>query len=136
MNWARPGTAASSICRLHVDLNGKPFGRANAGVDMTFDFGALIAHAAKTRPLGAGTIIGSGTVSNKDKDGGPGKPVERGRRGYSCIAEIRMVETIRNGKPSTPFLRFGDRVRIEMNDDAGRSIFGAIEQTVAQYRGA
>ena len=103
---------------------------------MTFDFGALIAHAAKTRPLGAGSIIGSGTVSNKDKDGGPGKPVSEGGRGYSCIAEIRMVETFRNGMPSTPFLRFGDRLRIEMLDDAGSSIFGAIEQTVAQYRGA
>ena len=121
---------------LHVDLNGKPFGRVHAGDDMTFDFGALIAHAAKTRPLGAGSIIGSGTVSNKDKDGGPGKPVSEGGRGYSCIAEIRMVETFRNGMPSTPFLRFGDRLRIEMLDDAGSSIFGAIEQTVAQYRGA
>ena len=87
---------------LHVDLNGKSFGRANAGIDMTFDFPTLIAHAAKTRPLAAGTIIGSGTVSNK-LDGGPGKPVEDGGAGYSCIAEIRMIETIDLGAPQTPF---------------------------------
>jgi fumarylacetoacetate (FAA) hydrolase len=118
---------------LHVDLNGKPFGRADAGVDMTFDFGELIAHAAKTRLLAAGSIIGSGTVSNKDKDGGPGRPVAEGGRGYSCIAELRMIETIRSGKPMTPFLRFGDHVRIEMLDHRGRSIFGAIEQVVVKY---
>ena len=81
---------------LRVDINGKPFGRALAGEDMTFDFRALIAHAAKTRPLIAGSIIGSGTVSNKDEGGGPGRPVTQGGRGYSCIAEIRMVETIRD----------------------------------------
>jgi fumarylacetoacetate (FAA) hydrolase len=104
---------------LHVDLNGKPFGRVEAGEDMTFDFGQLIAHAAKTRPLCAGSIIGSGTVSNK-----------HGARGYSCIAELRMVETIRDGKPKTPFLSFGDEVRIEMMDSRGHSIFGAIEQKV------
>lgn len=119
--------------RLHlplcVDLNGEAFGRANAGVDMTFDFGQLIAHAAKTRPLGAGTIIGSGTVSNK-LDGGPGKPVGLGGVGYSCIAEIRMIETIEDGEPATPFMQFGDTVRIEMKDGAGYSIFGAIEQSV------
>lgn len=115
---------------LHVDLNGKPFGRANAGDDMTFDFGQLIAHAAKTRPLSAGSIIGSGTVSNKDKDGGPGRPVAQGGLGYSCLAELRMIETITSGKPTTPFLRFGDQVRIEMLDKKGHSIFGAIEQTV------
>jgi fumarylacetoacetate (FAA) hydrolase len=118
---------------LHVDLNGKPFGRADAGEDMTFDFGRLIAHAAKTRPLAAGSIIGSGTVSNKDKDGGPGRPVAEGGRGYSCIAELRMIETIRGGKPTTPFLRFGDQVRIEMPDRKGHSIFGAIEQVVEKY---
>jgi fumarylacetoacetate (FAA) hydrolase len=117
---------------LHVDLNDKPFGRANAGVDMTFDFGELIAHAAKTRPLCAGTIIGSGTVSNK-LDDGPGKPVAQGGAGYSCIAEIRMIETIETGAPTTPFMRFGDTVRIEMKDEAGHSIFGAIEQTVTNY---
>jgi fumarylacetoacetate (FAA) hydrolase len=117
---------------LHVDLNGKPFGRADAGVDMTFDFPRLIEHAAKTRPLCAGTIIGSGTVSNK-LDGGPGKPVSEGGAGYSCIAEIRMIETIAGGEAKTPFMRFGDTVRIEMKDRAGHSIFGAIEQTVQKY---
>lgn len=117
---------------LHVDLNGKPFGRANAGVDMTFDFPTLIAHAAKTRPLMAGTIIGSGTVSNK-LEGGPGKPVSEGGAGYSCIAELRMIETISHGAPKTEFMRFGDTVRIEMKDSANHSIFGAIEQKVASY---
>lgn len=117
---------------LRVDLNGKPFGRANAGIDMTFDFPQLIAHAAKTRPLAAGTIIGSGTVSNK-LDGGPGKPVADGGAGYSCIAEIRTIETINLGVPKTPFLHFGDTVRIEMKDEKGHSIFGAIEQTVTKY---
>ena len=117
---------------LLVELNGKPFGRANAGIDMTFDFGQLVAHAAKTRPLSAGTIIGSGTVSNK-LDGGPGKPVSQGGVGYSCIAEIRTIETIEKGTPTTPFMHFGDTVRIEMKDKAGHSIFGAIEQTVTQY---
>jgi fumarylacetoacetate (FAA) hydrolase len=119
---------------LNVDLNGAPFGRANAGIDMTFDFPTLIAHAAKTRPLGAGTIIGSGTVSNK-LDGGPGKTVSEGGAGYSCIAELRMIETIDTGEPTTPFLHFGDTVRIEMKDGAGQSIFGAIEQTVQPYGG-
>ncbi|WP_295809856.1 fumarylacetoacetate hydrolase family protein [uncultured Nitratireductor sp.] len=117
---------------LCVDYNGKPFGRANAGIDMTFDFPTLVAHAAKTRPLCAGTIIGSGTVSNK-LDGAPGKPIEEGGVGYSCIAEIRMIETINDGKPKTPFMRFGDTVRIEMKDGDGHSIFGAIEQTVQKY---
>ena len=115
---------------LKVDLNGQPFGRADAGVDMTFDFGTLIAHLAKTRNLGAGSIIGSGTVSNRDADGGPGKPVDRGGRGYSCLAEVRTVETILDGKPATPFLKHGDVVRIWMEDEEGRSIFGAIEQQV------
>ncbi|WP_048649272.1 fumarylacetoacetate hydrolase family protein [Nitratireductor soli] len=117
---------------LCVDYNGKPFGRANAGIDMTFDFPTLVAHAAKTRPLCAGAIIGSGTVSNK-MDGGPGKPVADGGVGYSCIAETRMIETINDGKPKTPFMRFGDVVRIEMKDGSGHSIFGAIEQTVQKY---
>ncbi|MCV3242305.1 fumarylacetoacetate hydrolase family protein [Mesorhizobium sp. ZC-5] len=117
---------------LAVDLNGQPFGRANAGIDMTFDFPTLIAHAAKTRPLAAGSIIGSGTVSNK-LDGGPGKPVGAGGAGYSCIAELRTIETIEQGAPKTPFMRFGDTVRIEMKDKAGHSIFGAIEQTVEKY---
>ncbi|MBC2861758.1 fumarylacetoacetate hydrolase family protein [Stappia sp. 28M-7] len=120
---------------LRVDLNGQPFGRANAGVDMTFDFPTLIAHAAKTRPLSAGAIVGSGTVSNK-MDGGPGKPVAEGGVGYSCIAEIRMIETIEDGAPKTPFMRFGDTVRIEMQDADGHSVFGAIEQTVEKYEKA
>jgi fumarylacetoacetate (FAA) hydrolase len=114
-------------------LNGRLFGKPDAGTDMTFDFGTLVAHAAKTRRLGAGTIIGSGTVSNKDADGGPGRPVSDGGLGYSCIAEIRTVETLRQGKPRTPFLRFGDTIRIEMKDRDNRSIFGAIEQTVHRY---
>ncbi|GGE17017.1 2-keto-4-pentenoate hydratase [Polymorphobacter glacialis] len=115
---------------LCVDLNGQPFGRADAGDDMTFDFGTLIAHLAKTRSLGAGSIIGSGTVSNRGPDGGPGKSVAAGGRGYSCIAEIRMIETIEAGAPTSPFLQPGDTVRIEMLDARNHSIFGAIEQTV------
>jgi fumarylacetoacetate (FAA) hydrolase len=102
-------------------LNGKVCGRPNCGVDMNFDFPQLIAHAAKTRPLAAGTIVGSGTVSNRDRS-----------TGYSCLAEIRTIEAIETGKPQTPFLRFGDTVRIEMLDAAGRPIFGAIEQTVVR----
>jgi fumarylacetoacetate (FAA) hydrolase len=116
---------------METYLNGKPFGKADAGVDMTFDFGVLIAHAAKTRALGAGTVIGSGTVSNSDAGGGPGKPIADGGLGYSCIAEVRTVETILRGKPETPFLKTGDEVRIEMRDAKGHSIFGAIEQKVA-----
>ena len=115
---------------LEVALNGDPFGRADAGEDMTFDFGTLIAHAAKTRKLGAGTIIGSGTVSNRDEGGGPGRPVADGGLGYSCIAEVRMVETILSGEAKTPFLRHGDRVAITMRDDKHHPIFGTIEQTV------
>ncbi len=113
-----------------VDLNGRPFGRANAGVDMTFDFGRLIAHAARTRRLSAGAVIGSGTVSNRGADGGPGRPITGGGAGYSCIAELRTVETLSSGAPLTPFLRAGDVVRIEMRDGARHSIFGAIEQRV------
>ncbi|GAB2174838.1 fumarylacetoacetate hydrolase family protein [Dongia sp. agr-C8] len=120
--------------RLHLpllsSLNGKALGKPNAGIDMTFDFPALIAHAAKTRPLAAGTIIGSGTVSNRGTDGGPGKPVDEGGVGYSCIAEQRVVETIRTGAAKTPFLKSGDRVRVEMLDTDGVSIFGAIDQAV------
>jgi fumarylacetoacetate (FAA) hydrolase len=115
---------------LKVDLNGRPFGRADAGVDMNFDFGTLIAHLAMTRNIGAGSIIGSGTVSNRDSDGGPGKPIDQEGLGYSCIAEIRTVETILAGKPATPFLAFGDTVRIWMDDDQGHPIFGAIEQAI------
>ncbi|MGE3361961.1 MAG: fumarylacetoacetate hydrolase family protein [Rhizobiaceae bacterium] len=117
---------------LLVELNGKAFGKANAGVDMTFDFPTIVAHAAKTRPLKAGAIIGSGTVSNK-LDNGPGKPVSDGGAGYSCIAEIRMIETIESGAPKTPYMKFGDTVRIEMKDKAGHSVFGAIEQKVERY---
>ena len=115
---------------LNVDLNGKPFGRADAGIDMTFDFPELIAHAAKTRSLCAGTVIGSGTVSNRDSNGGPGKPISQGGKGYSCIAEQRMVETISTGSAQTSFLRSGDTVRIWMEDESGHSIFGDIAQNV------
>ncbi|HVZ52592.1 MAG TPA: fumarylacetoacetate hydrolase family protein [Pseudolabrys sp.] len=114
-------------------VNGKPFGKPICGNDMTFDFPTLIVHAAKTRALSAGTILGAGTVSNRDADGGAGKPIEEGGLGYSCIAEQRTVETIRTGKPVTPFLKFGDKVRIEMLDGQGRSVFGAIEQDVVRY---
>jgi len=117
---------------LAIDYNGQPFGRAQAGEDATFSLADLVAHAAKTRPLSAGTIIGSGTVSNKDEDGGPGRPVVEGGLGYSCIAEIRMIETIRDGKPTTPFMRWGDTVGIEMLDADGRSIFGRIDQEVVR----
>ncbi|GAB4368927.1 MAG: fumarylacetoacetate hydrolase family protein [Kiloniellaceae bacterium] len=144
---SKPASAASSTAvtpdelgdawdggKLHlpmlVSLNGEPFGKAEAGEDMTFDFPALIAHAARTRRLAAGSIIGSGTVSNRDPEGGPGRPIAEGGRGYSCIAEQRTVETILHGAAKTPFLRFGDRVRIEMPDRQGRSVFGAIDQVV------
>ncbi|WP_373003465.1 fumarylacetoacetate hydrolase family protein [Hyphomonas sp.] len=115
---------------LRVDYNGEAFGRAEAGEDATFSLARLVSHAAKTRPLSAGTIIGSGTVSNKGKDGGPGKPVSEGGRGYSCIAEIRMIQQLLKKEPLTPFMSPGDVVRIEMLDGAGHSIFGAIEQKV------
>jgi fumarylacetoacetate (FAA) hydrolase len=115
---------------LEVSINGKPFGEPDAGLDMTFDFPTLIAHAAKTRALSAGTIIGSGTVSNRDKDGGPGKPMDQGGLGYACIAEVRTVETLLLGEAKTPFLRYGDTIRIEMRDQGRHSLFGAIEQTV------
>ncbi|MCQ4166991.1 fumarylacetoacetate hydrolase family protein [Tahibacter harae] len=104
---------------LTTHLNGKWFGAPEAGVDMQFNFAQLIAHAAKTRPLSAGTIVGSGTIANQDTS-----------TGASCLAEQRVVETLRDGKPSTPFMQFGDRIRIEMFDRAGNSIFGAIEQTM------
>ena len=124
--------------KLHLPLlstlNGEAFGRPEAGIDMTFDFAELVAHAAKTRPLGAGAIIGSGTVSNK-LEGGPGKPISDGGVGYSCIAEIRTIETIESGAPRTSFMKFGDRIRIEMLDAEGQSIFGAIDQTVVRYDG-
>jgi fumarylacetoacetate (FAA) hydrolase len=145
---SKPSSAFSPVCvtpdalgnawqdgKLHLPLvshlNGNKFGEPNAGIDMTFDFGQLIAHAAKTRPLCAGTIIGSGTVSNK-LDGGPGKSISEGGAGYSCIAEVRMIETIQNGSPSTGFMKFGDKVSIEMFDADGKSIFGQIAQEVKQ----
>jgi fumarylacetoacetate (FAA) hydrolase len=121
------GKLHGSLC---VDLNGQPLGRADTGVDMTFDFGQLIAHAAKTRNLSAGTIIGSGTVSNRDADGGPGKPIGEGGLGYSCLAEVRTIETIQGGKPVTPFMKPGDAVRIWMEDEKHHPIFGVIEQQV------
>jgi fumarylacetoacetate (FAA) hydrolase len=111
-------------------VNGALLGRPDAGVDMTFDFGRLVAHAAKTRSLCAGSIIGSGTVSNRAGDGGPGLPVAHGGVGYSCLAEQRVVEALLEGAPRTPFLKAGDVVRIEMRDMEGTSIFGAIEQRV------
>jgi fumarylacetoacetate (FAA) hydrolase len=114
--------------KLHLPLlchvNGVEFGRPNAGIDMNFDFPMLIAHAARTRMLAAGTIIGSGTVSNRNPN----------EVGSCCIAERRMIETIEKGTAETPFLRFGDRVRIEMLDAAGGSVFDAIDQKVAPYR--
>ncbi|WP_298435346.1 fumarylacetoacetate hydrolase family protein [uncultured Jannaschia sp.] len=120
--------------RLHatlcVDLNGAPFGRTRSGEDMTFDFGQLVAHAARTRPLPAGTVIGSGTVSNRDEGGGPGRTVAAGARGYSCIAEQRMVETLTDGAAQTPFLASGDRVEMWMEDAEGRDLFGRIVQNV------
>ncbi|MBP7064558.1 fumarylacetoacetate hydrolase family protein [Ferrovibrio sp.] len=112
--------------KIHLPLvshiNGVKFGAPQAGDDMQFSLADLIAHAAKTRNLRAGCIVGSGTVSNRDAS-----------RGFSCLAEIRMIETINEGKPKTPFMKFGDRVHIEMLDKAGRSIFGAIDQTVVKY---
>jgi fumarylacetoacetate (FAA) hydrolase len=111
--------------KLHLAMrtwiNGNWFGEAEAGVDMQFSFAELVAHAAKTRPLAAGTIVGSGTIANQDTS-----------RGASCLAEQRTVETLRDGKPSTPFLKFGDRVKIDVTDAKGASVFGAIEQTVAK----
>jgi len=108
---------------LRSSISGELFGAPNAGRDMNFDFPALIAHAARTRELEAGTVIGSGTVSNRDP-----------AAGSACLAERRMIETIETGAPITPFLKFGDRVHIEMLAD-GRSIFGAIDQKVVQFRG-
>lgn len=145
---SKPSSAFAPVCvtpdqlgdawqdgKVHLPLvshyNGEMFGKPEAGIDMTFHFGQLVAHAAKTRPLCAGSVIGSGTVSNK-LDGGPGKPVKDGGVGYSCIAEIRMIETIEDGKPTTPFMQFGDTIQIEMFDKDGKSIFGQINQKVEQ----
>ena len=112
--------------------NGEAFGCPNAGVDMTFEFPELVAHAAKTRPLSAGAIVGSGTVSNKQGTE-YGTSIAEGGVGYSCIAEVRMIETIRDGKPSTSFMKFGDRIKMEMKDVTGDSIFGSIDQKVVKY---
>ncbi|NIY83142.1 fumarylacetoacetate hydrolase family protein [Vibrio hepatarius] len=112
--------------------NNEPFGCPNAGVDMTFEFPELVAHAAKTRPLSAGAIIGSGTVSNKQGTDF-GTAISEGGVGYSCIAEVRMIETIRDGKPSTRFMKFGDRIKMEMLDKNGQSIFGSIDQQIVKY---
>jgi fumarylacetoacetate (FAA) hydrolase len=106
---------------LHSTLNGAFFGRPEAGEDMQFNFAQLVAHAAKTRPLTAGTIVGSGTIANEDTG-----------KGASCLAEIRMLEIIADGKPSTPFMKFGDRIRVEMFDKEGDSIFGAIDQEIVR----
>ena len=123
--------------RIHLpilsELNGTQFGCPDAGVDMTFDFAQLISHAAHTRELGPGTIVGSGTVSNKQNTE-HGSAIADGGVGYSCIAELRMIETINMGKPSTSFMSFGDRIRIEMKDQAGLSIFGVIDQRIVEYR--
>ncbi|CAN7653662.1 fumarylacetoacetate hydrolase family protein [Caballeronia sp. 15715] len=102
-----------------VHWNGKKVGQPDCGTDMVFNFGELIAHAAKTRNVRAGSIVGSGTVSNKDT-----------KRGYCCIAEKRCLETIEHGAPTTEFMKFGDSVKIEIFDEAGKSIFGAIDQSV------
>ncbi|WFB49223.1 fumarylacetoacetate hydrolase family protein [Vibrio coralliilyticus] len=112
--------------------NGEAFGCPNAGVDMTFEFPELVAHAAKTRSLSAGAIVGSGTVSNKQGTE-HGTSIAEGGVGYSCIAEVRMIETIRDGKPSTSFMKFGDRIKMEMKDVTGDSIFGSIDQKVVKY---
>ena len=113
-------------CVLHLPLlswlNGERFGAPDAGVDMQFSFAQLVAHAARTRPLTAGTIVGSGTIANQDEG-----------VGASCLAERRMLEIIADGKPTTPFMQYGDRIRIEMLDASGESIFGAIEQTIQPY---
>lgn len=109
---------------LRAVLNGDLIGQPNAGIDMTFDFGQLIAHAAKTRPLCAGTIIGSGTVSNEDRS-----------TGSCCLAEVRMLEIIANGSASTEFMKFGDRIQIDMLDNNGQSLFGKIDQQVVKYVG-
>jgi len=113
--------------KLHLPmrtwLNGQWFGEAECGVDMQFNFAQLVAHAAKTRPLTAGTIVGSGTIANEDTS-----------KGASCLAEQRTVETLRDGKPTTPFMKFGDSLRIDVTDASGASIFGSIEQTIAPLK--
>lgn len=119
---------------LCIDVNDRPLGRVQTGEDMTFDFGDLIAHAAKTRDLPAGTVIGSGTVSNRGAEGGPAASVAEGGAGCACIVEQRAVETLATGAPITPFLEPGDRVKIWMEDDAGCPVFGTIEQKVTHVQ--
>ncbi len=123
--------------KVHLPLrstyNGQLFGKPEAGDDMTFNFGQLISHAAKSRNLGAGAIIGSGTVSNKQGTE-HGSAVADGGLGYSCLAEVRMIETIRDGKPKTPFMQFGDKIKIEMLDTSGNNIFGTIEQQLKPHK--
>ena len=125
--------------KVHLPListyNNEPFGRPNAGVDMTFDFAQLVMHASKTRPLSTGTIIGSGTVSNKQGTD-HGTSIQEGGVGYSCIAEVRMIETIRDGQPKTRFMTFGNSIKLEMLNREGQSIFGAIDQQVVKYQGS
>jgi fumarylacetoacetate (FAA) hydrolase len=115
---------------VDVQLNGQPFGKPNAGEDMNFDFSQLISHAARTRDLEAGSIVGGGTVSNK-QDKLWGSSIQNGGVGYCCIAEVRMYETIAHGKPVTPFMKHGDTVRLEVLDASGKTVFGAIENQVA-----
>ncbi|MCP4432142.1 MAG: fumarylacetoacetate hydrolase family protein [Gammaproteobacteria bacterium] len=146
---SKPSTAFSPVCvtpdelgdawcdgklqlALRSTYNGELFGAPDAAIDMTFNFAELIAHAAKSRPLVSGSIIGSGTVSNKLNDG-PGKPLSQGGVGYSCIAEIRMIETIKNGAPETGYMTFGDTIKIEMLDEKNNSLFGAIDQRIEKY---
>ncbi len=153
---SKPSSAFSPVCvtpdelggawhsnKVHLPLlstlNGQLFGKPNAGIDMTFNFAQLVSHAAKTRNLCAGSIIGSGTVSNK-LDGGPGRPIEAGGVGYSCLAEIRTIETINSandgnkGQAETPFLQDGDHIQIEMFDHNSESIFGCISQYVKKTK--
>lgn len=134
--WGSAWDGAKLNLPLLSFINDAPLGRPNAGTDMTFDFAKLIAHAARTRALSAGTIIGSGTVSNRAADGGPGRPIAAGGVGYSCLAELRVVEQLLDGECRTPFLKPSDRVRIEMRDESGHSIFGAIDQVVTSTREA
>lgn len=127
--------------RLHLTLqstwNGRKVGMCDAGEDMTFHFGQLIAHMCKTRQVRAGSIVGSGTVSNPGVETGKGKDKRMDwPKGYSCIAEKRCIETIQDGAPSTEFMRFGDSIRIEMKGKDGASLFGAIDQTIAAPGGA
>ena len=114
---------------LRVALNGQPFGCPNAGEDMAFSFAQLVAHVTKTRAMAAGSIVGSGTVSNK-QGSLHGSSIANGGVGYCCLAEVRTYETIEQGKPATPFMRDGDTVRIEMFNAAGENIFGTIENRV------